>query len=222
MPDILEIKSKSGLTDKQFASLSKEVVRATVQSLYQTGHITDADLLDWEKLKSKMLSLNKKAHWGFVIDHRENIIETARRYKKEKNYDYASLFYAIFFEHTINSIIERVCTREKIDRKIITEIIKNVSIDGKLNWLPKLLKIPDINNHHKGLIKRNADDRNSFVHYKFKAGHDDVKIEFQEEQKRISMLDNIEKTVIYIKKYESRIVYNNKKGLFKKNLKKYH
>ena len=216
------IKSNSGLTDKQYDDMSKRVVKSIVESMYQTGEITDEDLLDWTRLKKKMLGLAEKVQFSIVVDHRDNIIETARKYKKEKNYEYATLFYAIFFEHTLNSIIERVCARNKINKKTINEIIKNVSIDGKLNWLPKLLKIPDINNVHKGLIKKNADDRNAFVHYKFNPGHDDPKVEVQEEKNRIVHLDKLEKSVAYIRKYESRVTYDNKKGTFKKNFKKFH
>ena len=217
------IKSKSGLTDKQYDSLSKGVVKSVIESMYQTGEITDEDLLDWGKLKRKMLALTKKnVHFSIVVDHRENIIDTARKYKKENNHEYATLFYAIFFEHTLNNIIERVCTRNKINKKTTNEIIKSVSIDGKLNWLPKLLKIPEINNVHKALIRKNADNRNAFVHYKFNPGHDDPKIEKQEKLNRTDSLDKLEKSVAYIKKYESRVTFDNKKGLFKKNFKKYH
>ena len=217
-----DIKSNSGLTDKQYDSMSKGVVKSIVESMYQLGEITDEDLLDWTKLKKKMLALTKKVQFGIVLDHRDNIIETARKYKKEKKHEYAILFYAIFFEHTLNSIIERVCARNKINKKTTNDIIKSVSIDGKLNWLPQLLKIPEINNVHKGLIKKNADERNAFVHYKFNPGHDDPKVEDQEEKNRIANLDKLEKTVAYIKQYESRVTYDNKKGVFKKNFKKYH
>jgi len=217
-----EIKSKSGLTSKQYDSLSKNIIKSVIESMYQTGEITDEDLNDWGKLSSKMLALTKRVKFSLVVDHREGILETAKKYKKEKNNDYATLFYAIFFEHTLNSIIERVCTRNKINKKTIVEIIKNVSIDGKLNWLPKLLKIPEINRTHKGVIKKNADDRNAFVHYKFMGGHDDPKIELKEEEEKIAFLNKLEKTVAYIKRYESRVIYSNKKGHFKKNFKKYH
>lgn len=203
--------------------MSKGIVKAVIESLYQTGEITDEDLLDWEKLKKKMLALtNKNILFEMVVDHRDSIIDTARKYKKEKNYEYATLFYAIFFEHTLNSIIKRVCSRNGIDKKTTNEIIKGVNIDGKLNWLPKLLKIPEINKAHKSLIRKNADDRNAFVHYKFNPMHDDPKVEKQEALNRIANIDNLEKSVTYIKKYESRITYGNKKGVFKKNLKKYH
>ena len=217
-----DIKSNSGLTDKEYDSMSKGVVKSIVESMYQLGEITDEDLLDWTKLKKKMLALTKKVQFGIVVDHRDNIIKTARKYKKEKNHEYAILFYAIFFEHTLNSIIERICARNKINKKTTNDIIKSVSIDGKLNWLPKLLKIPEINNVHKSLIKKNADDRNAFVHYKFNPGHDDPKAEDQEEKNRTANLDKLEKSFAYIKKYESRVTYDNKKGVFKKNFNKYH
>lgn len=216
-----KIKSQNELTPKQHASISKNIVKSLMESMYQTGEITDEDFKDFRKLTIKLLAFTKKKQLGMVVDHREDIVETARKYKKEKDYDYATLFYSIYFEHTLNSIIERVCTRNKLDKKTINEILKNVSIEGKLSWLPCLLKIPNINITHKNLIKKNADNRNAFVHYKFNAGHGDPKIENQEEQNRIATINNLEKTVTYLKKYESRIIYNNNKGHFKNNFKKY-
>jgi hypothetical protein len=201
-------------------TLQKQIVEAALKSLYQDGNITDDDMRNPEQLRVKMLKIIKKHDFTIVIDHRETIIDTARQYKKDKKYDYAVLFYAMFFEHTLNSIIDKCCSRNKIDKKTSNDIIKSVSLAGKLNWLPALLKIPKLNPTHKAVINKTADERNAYTHYKFNPDSEEPLDEREKQQ--IAYLNKLEKTVTYIKQYESKIIFNNKKGLFKKHIKANH
>lgn len=218
MQTIQEIIDGPELTPKKKIEFYQAIVHSIIESMYQTGTITDEHLHDPQKLKAILLDYSAKGLINMVVDHRETILDSAKKYKKENNYEYATLFFAIYFEHTLNSIIEKHCSRNKINKKTTNEIIKSVTIHGKLTWLLTLFKLPKINETHKVRIIKNADDRNSFVHYKYNPGHDDPKASLAEEKRRLDDLVKIQKTVAYIKRYESLVLFDKKKKHFKKAL----
>jgi hypothetical protein len=184
-----------------------------VRSLYQDGDLKDDDIRDDEKLREKLKEFLEKIDFIPVTDYLGSLLKNARRFKLAEDYEDAILFYAIFFEHTINRIIDAACRKKKIDKKTAIEIIKSVSIHGKVNWLFILLGIPKRNAIHKKRLLEIAEERNSYVHYKWK-GYDfdnkDIRI--------ISLLNDIDKTVTYKKKFEANFLYNRRKGLITKSV----
>ncbi len=197
--------------------LERRLIKSIIELHYQNGELTDDDIADTRKIKKKLGELSKTSKFEFIEEHRASIIDSARHFKKQKDRDKAILFYAMFFEHTFNNIIERVCTKRKIERKTITEIIKNISIHGKTSWLLTLMNLPKLNKSHKDLILKVTEERNSFVHYKWTPSADYL-VE-DEEILNDKIFKQIENTVTYLKGFESKIIFSNKKGHFKKNLK---
>jgi hypothetical protein len=219
MQTIQEIIDRGGPSARQLAQVNEAIVHSVIESMYQSGIVTDEHLRDPKKLTQIVLEYAKRGLIDIVVDHRETILETAKKYKKENNYQYATLFYAIYFEHTLNSIIEKSCVRNNISKKAANDIIKSVNIHGKLTWLLALFKLPPINENHKNKILKNADERNTFIHYKYNPDNDDPKVIVAEEKKKLDDLSKIEKTVAYIKRYESLIHFKKTKTQFKKQLK---
>ena len=203
--------------NKKLKSIGKFLVTSIMETLYQNGELSDDDIKDESKIQNKLKELLKNGKLDLIIEHRDSIIESARHFKKLKDRQKSILFYAIFFEHSLNSIIERVSSKRKIERKTITDIIKSVSIHGKTTWLLTLLDVPKLNDTHRSVILKVADERNSYVHYKWTPTVDEPYNEA--EQKDEKLFNQIEKTVTYLKTFESKIVFNKKKGHFKKNFK---
>jgi len=203
--------------NKDLKSISKLLVTSIIETLYQNGELSDDDIKDDTKIKNVLKEIIKNGKIELIIEHRDSIIESARHFKKLEDKNKAILFYAIFFEHSLNSIIEKTCAKRKIERKVISDIIKSVSIHGKTTWLLTLLDLPKLNDTHRSVILTVADERNSYVHYKWTPTADEPHNEAKQKDEKLYL--QIEKTVTYLKAFESKIVFNKKKTHFKKNFK---
>lgn len=206
-------KSQSSVDEK----LSKKVLDSVIRTLLKAGTLTLDDLKDNNKLRKKLLAINKKVEWGIVIDHTNSLLTTAKMFCDKKDFNNAKLFYATYIEHELNRIIVELCRRKKIDTKAANEIIKNTTMIGKLTWLPLLFEIPQVLDKHKNVLLKLSDDRNAYVHYKHNAlpESDDG----GDEQKSLMEMKNILQSIAYFKKYSSRILFNKKKTHVDKLLK---
>jgi hypothetical protein len=195
---------------KKVENLQNFLFESFVKSLLKQGEITLDDFNDKEKLNKKLLKLNDKADFKIVIDHKTDLLETARYFLKQKEYNKSKLFYATYFEHEINGLIIELCEKKKIEKKTINDIIKSVTIIGKFTWLPLILGATKVSEVHKNIILRTADERNAYVHYKYNPGEDENENE-EKESKIIKEFQRIESTITYIKKYKSRNIFNGNK-----------
>lgn len=139
---------------------------------------------------------------GLVIDHREPLLEHARRFQRSEQNELACLFYATWTEHFINATIRTMCVRKRITHDEITSIIRDVPLRGKATWLLRVLGAPLIPRQHVVRIDRLATARNAFVHYKWKITSDDVTGQLDRELQ--SLVVDYEKTVRYLQRYESK------------------
>jgi hypothetical protein len=200
--------------------LANVIVKAVINSLFTQGHLTETDLsLSQEEFFNKIKDLLDKSDLVIAgIDHRESIIEKADNLILQNDYDYAKVLYAMFFEHSINYLISHECEKRKFEEKVKIEIIKSVDIYGKLTWLFKLLGFPKFNDKYRLIIKKLSDDRNSFVHYKWKIENFDEKDETKQlnDEKEIK---KIKLAIKYMKKYETNLLYQKNKSRLHKKLK---
>jgi hypothetical protein len=206
-------KKKSAIDPK----LASQLADGVIKSFFAHGDLTEADLdLPDIEFYDKFLGILKRSKLGLIADHRENILSQAEIFLTNKNYDYAKVFYATFFEHSLNGLIENECQKRKIPEKTKTDIIRSVDIHGKLTWLPLLIGHKQINEKYIGIIKKLADDRNAFIHYKWKKTPDDPKdwptdIQIEAQFKKIKL------AVKYMKHYEATVLFRkNKQKLSKK------
>lgn len=192
-----------------------DVVREiAIKSLYLEGVITEEDLKDKDVLKAKLKEVIDKVDFKIVIEYKDDLIKNARFYRLKNDFNNSNLFYAMFFEHSLNELIINFCSKNEIDKKTANDIIKSTSIAAKMTWLPRLLKLPNINDKHRKVIMRVAEDRNAYVHYKYPYDSDND-TDDQDEKIEIQFVE-IEKTVTYFKRYTSKIRFNNKKGHIEK------
>jgi hypothetical protein len=205
-------------TKEQEDNLSKTFIENIIRSLFKEGILTLSDLDNEKKLFNKLNSINKKSEYNIITDHTDNLISSARQFNEAGEIDNAKIFYATYFEHQINKIINEACLKKSINKKDINNIIKSINLIGKLTWLPLILGIPKISVKHKNVILKLADDRNAYIHYKHNPEPDELNE--NENQKQQEDIKQIEKTITYFKKYSSRILYNNQKTQLDKKLKK--
>lgn len=195
------------------------ITERIVQSLVKEGSITIEDFKDKVTLRKKIDDIVGRCELILITDYTDNLLQTAKNFKKEGKIDNFKLFYAICFEHLMNGfIVDVVCIRKSIDKKTINDIIKSVNMNGKITWLLTLLELPPITSHHKKTLLKLNEDRNSYVHYKYNPKPDEI--DKDEDTKIKEEFRQIEKTIIYFKRYISKVLYNNSKTEIDKHLKK--
>nr|WP_315175985.1 hypothetical protein [uncultured Flavobacterium sp.] len=157
----MSIKSKGEI------ELSDTLFENIVKTLLIQGELAIEDFENKKTLYKKVLKLNEKVNYKVVIDHKTDIIETAREFLAKKKYNFARLLYATYFEHEINDLILELSQIKGLDKKTINEIIKSVNIIGKYSWLIIVLGAPKFSENHKKIIQKVSEERNAFVHYKY-------------------------------------------------------
>lgn len=191
-------------------NLAKSVAHEMINSLFVYGKLTESDLnLSKKDFLNKFRTIIHNCKYNIIVDYRPDILLQAEAFFENKNYEYAKIFYAMFFEHSLNSIIEKECNKRNIDEKMGVEIIKSIGIQGKLTWLLALLGFKRFNHKHLTTIKNLIDNRNAFIHYKWKSNpndDEDNSTQIQMEFKKIKL------AVKYMKYYETSILYNKNKG----------
>lgn len=189
-----------------------------IRNLFRDGYITKEDLNEKDKIWKKLLSITKSNEWEITIDHTEDILTTAKMFSEKKDFDKAKLFYATYFEHQMNKLIVVHCTKLKIKKKIINEIIKGIPTIGKWTFLPFLLGIPEIMEKHRKVIINLSNDRNAYVHYKYNAMPE---IEPLLKEKDSIEIKEILKSITYFKRYSSKLLFGEQKKHIEKFIKAY-
>lgn len=212
------------MTEEQIKKLEAEIapklVDSVVKSLYAAGHIKESDLLSEKSLFTTLVDIVSNSELEVIIDHRESLLEEAKKKRLEEKFDFSRIFYATFFEHQINDLIAYYCESKGLNKKTQIEIIRSINLKSKFTWLLELLRFPKFNKSHLDTIIKLSEERNSFVHYKFKVqpGGDEVpnlKLELKEREEEFK---NIDKAVKYFKNYTTRIKFKGKKGSINKLL----
>jgi hypothetical protein len=76
-----------------------------------------------------------------------------------------------------------------------------------------------INEKHINVIKSLAEDRNSFVHYKWES-RDLESANSDQKSRDLEFIKKVKLSVRYVKTYESNVLFDNKKGNLKNHLKR--
>lgn len=199
-------------------NLKADIFHDVVNNLFVRGELTELDL-NLSK-KELIVKISKLIGYfdGIVIDYRFDILSQAEVFYENGNYEYAKVFYAMFFEHSLNCIIENECYKRKIDKKMQIEITKNINIQGKLTWLLALFGYKKFNQHHLVTIKKLIDNRNAFIHYKWQPipdNNEDIKLQMDKE------FEKIKSAVKYMKCYEAFIFYEKNKGKLNAKIKSF-
>jgi len=193
----------------------QQIFTRIVEHLYEAGYITDEDLSDPERLREKVSDLRAAGiEFKGVLDHRDDLVSDAERYSREGKLQMALMLYALFFEHTLNQLILRGMRDARRSQNTADAVLRSVNFDGKLSWILDILDMPPLNEAHRKTMARVAQQRNAFVHYKWK------EMTWGEASKREreeadELLRSARKAVAYLKRYESRLALRGKKGLIR-------
>ena len=205
--------------DNVFPKRENWVYEILVQNLFSKGVFSKDDIkLPRKELLDKVFAYISKNGFPVTIDHRDDITTQADYFVQNKKYEYAKVFYAMYFEHTLNGLIENECYKRKFDDKTRLDIIRSVDIYGKLTWLPKLLGYKVFHLNHLKTIKNLADERNAFVHYKWNTQPEDTN-ETDNEKELKENFKKIKAAVKYMKRYEAEILYDGSKAKIQRALK---
>ncbi|MEG3156460.1 hypothetical protein ACKVMH_00850 [Lysobacter zhanggongensis] len=186
--------------------LRQELLESIVSDAFSQGIISSEDI-SGKRLAEKVLELIKHAHIEVIIDHRESILEAAIAYLKKDQPDFSLLVFATYFEHSINYILATALRKRKIQQKTLIEIIRSLTLEAKTGWAFELLELPVINPAHRKVILAVANERNSFVHYKWKPNPDEPTGHDKEDARLTVLLTSARKSVTYIRMYESRYIF---------------
>ena len=201
---------------KSELKFAREVAQAVVEGAFKDGHIRESDLLDPNLVLAKLKSLLKNGKVDLIIDHRQTVLEAAIKNQTDGQAEFSLLFYATFFEHTINHLISGALRHKNMSGKYIGSVIRTTNIESKLGWLLQLLELPAFNEKHRNTIQSIANERNAFVHYKWNATPDDDKISDAELTRIETLLVAGRRAATYIRGYESRYFFRNNKKMVKK------
>ena len=188
-------------------------IRASIaDALLLDGTLVEEDFDDEKVLMQKIRKFvqdTRKAgvEFGVVIDHQPSMLDRARKHQLKEEFELAYVFYATYFEHLINGVIQAKCIKEGISNSTYKELIRRVSLEDKFSWVLELLKLPSFNTTHWKTIKTISEKRNNFIHYKYQPKPD----EFDHEEREWKTLEKkLRLAITYCKSYQTRLMYGGK------------
>lgn len=204
--------------NEKIDSVAKFLIPNLIRDFFISGDLTEVDLeLTQSELLIKLKSIIAKTELLFTVDHRDRILQKAENHLQAEELEFSKIFYAMFFEHTLNKIIHFQCGKKNINSKTKNDIVRSIDINGKLTWLLVLLGFKPFNVNHIKTIKKLSEDRNAFIHYKWNPESDDF--HNQLDKVKLSEFKSIKLAVRYMKIYESNILYQKSKGKIMKKAK---
>lgn len=197
--------------------IALKVLKVLARNLYLQGEITEDQVNDKQLIEKLVLEdLERDGGLYLVTDHRDDLLKHAKYFHKMGSKNMAIVMYAMFFEHAINAVIAKTLSEDGIKNKTKNEILRSAALKAKLSWILEILYLPKFNDKHKKFILNIAEERNSFVHYKFNAIHEDD----DPNEKTDKLLVDIMKSVKYMKTYSTRVEYSGKKHTIEARLSK--
>ncbi len=197
------LKSKEG--ERLAHSLATAVTTTLiVQEEIDIRGKTEKQIRD-EAIEAIKRLLDKNVEFKVVLDYTGTLLSEARRNKRNGRYEFALLFYATFFEHSLNGIINKAATRGKLPNKIFQNMIRESSLRSKASWLLELLGLKSFPARHRNTINTVYEKRNAFVHYKWK------EIEEREHKEYANLCNNAERVIKYIQYFENKHFFHGKK-----------
>lgn len=151
-------------------------------------------LRKWERRKTRTA----------VIDFRGGILAEARKHKKAKHPEFAVVFYAMWFEHWINTLLHNRAYLLKLTvEEFETLLFQN--LEAKYLSFPVMLGFPPIARKTLRALLAVARARNQFMHYKIREFPMNDEPPLANRCKGV--LPNAEVAVRYLMRYEDRHVY---------------
>jgi hypothetical protein len=114
-----------------------------------------------------LLTRLKSARLLFTVDHTSSLRRLASQFEDEGNVGLATMLYATWAEHVLNHLVSIGLARQGKPDTLVKEVIREVSFGAKVSWLLVILGFTAIPKSHADRLRRLAELRNQFVHYKW-------------------------------------------------------
>lgn len=209
------------MKNKKSLMIDKLLIKMVAETALSHGYLKDTDLQNRQTLMlalQKMMLNESKESIG-VVDHRSDILRQAAIFEKDGMYEYANVFYAMYFEHTANLLIDHFLNKKGLKSQS-KEIIRQVQIHGKYGWLLALLGMKPFSQKHLVVIRAVCDSRNGFIHYKWTGWPlaEPMTNSSAKGDKGVDHNTRIKATIAYVKRYEREALHNRKIGRLKQLL----
>src|SRR5215472_16797378 len=109
---------------------------------------------------------------NYIGDHTETLLDRAQAEAEAEHYNLAITFYAIWIEHFINGVLIRALERAGHDRKVGSQLIRELRLATKATALWAIAGLPAIPDTCLKLLDKIVEFRNAFIHYKWPS-HDE-------------------------------------------------
>ncbi len=195
-----------------------DIIDELSKNLIRDGIIKTKDKTDEQirlEIKDYLFkNINSISDFELSIDFTKRLLTNARGFLETSDFHSALIFYALWIEHWFNHIILLSLKRNNITSTYYPEIIRSTKIKDKYTWLWQLLFLKPLNRKHLKIIDKLFEKRNSFIHYKWKI-YDHLEIEklVAELKENENFLFSVDKTINYLKKFENKNIYSNKKKI---------
>ena len=144
-----------------------------------------------------------------VLDYRDDLVREARRFVRSKQYPFALIFYATYFEHWINLRIATALEKRKFSDDDIKHVLQKTGDVRAKNLILRALGLPSIPLGTLGDVLQIGDRRNMYVHYKWTPKPMNSKDGAQYE----TLLRNAERAVTRLRRLDNRPFKGRKRVL---------
>jgi hypothetical protein len=202
-----------GLSPKErraYQRLQRVVTGAVVEQAIRVGDIDPQGKSDSELRDEVIAYLRAEFSHGkrveVVIDHTSTLLRQARQAHKAGDDEIAVILYATWVEHFVNKIVLTGSERCGLSREHGYEMLRDVSLRGKVTWLLPLVGFRAIGQAHLKTLTTLSERRNQYVHYKWKGLN-----ESRSEARSVrQLIETTEKTVRYLRRYERSVVFGDR------------
>lgn len=183
--------------------LARTLVNGIAEQMLMNG-VIEVRGKSYEEVEK--LLYDKIRGWGkqrpmlMGTDHLPSLLRSARQFAKREACNDAILYYAVWFEHWINGLLQR--RLHTWSTAEVRAMLREVNIRGKLTWLLKLTHGIHIDKKHLRVMETIFCKRNEYVHFKWPL--EDVDQLKEEKSILTKLLSAAEGAVDYLRRLERR------------------
>lgn len=164
------IKRDPHFRDATEKRLAESLISAILSTEIAHGNLKTAGKTDTAvtiEFAESLLARLKGARLLLTVDHTSSLRQLASRFEDEGNIGLATMLYATWAEHVLNHLVSVGLARQRKPDTLVKEVIRDVSFGAKVSWLLVILGFTAIPKSHADRLRRLAELRNQFVHYKW-------------------------------------------------------
>jgi hypothetical protein len=200
--------------DPYFSRAARELMERVCHALVSSGKV-DVKGKSPEEIQDSILQYLTPARiqaldLTHATDHTDDLRRLAKTLQKDGKVWISCTLYATWFEHMLNWLIDISLGRRNYSAEVTRQVIRDVPLPGKVGWLLPILGLPALREEHAAKIRKLAEFRNSFVHYKWTARQFEERDSHKAELTKL--LEAIEKTTRYVQRYVSTVQLGGNKA----------